>query len=198
MISGEPRRPWIDRDNPKIHQRHLNMKALNSFMFSDLMAQYDSISDIGIIEFCEKYGTAFLEHLQALPYSTENAATMFVEISEKVLDEQNRSEYIHGDKQTPAFDVFYAEGFIPSYSFPKNVVRFFVEEPSPYGGRNPYQIKYAPERDIAVAIKRSSILITVNTTKIFSFAQNVTGLGIKRSMLPHAHTVTRLLKRGKC
>lgn len=152
MISGEPRRPWIDRDNPKIHQRHLNMKALNSFMFSDLMAQYDSISEIGIIEFCEKYGTAFLEHLQALPYSTENAATMFVDISRKVLDEKNRNEYIHGDKQTPAFDVFYAEGFIPSYSFPKNVVRFFVEEPSPYGGRNPYQIKYAPERDIAVAI----------------------------------------------
>ena len=48
--------------------------------------------------------------------------------------------------------VFYAEGFIPSYSFPKNVVRFFVEEPSPHGGRNPYQVKYAPERDIAVAI----------------------------------------------
>lgn len=32
MISGEPRKPWIDRDNPKIKQRHYNMKALNSFM----------------------------------------------------------------------------------------------------------------------------------------------------------------------
>lgn len=152
MISGEPRRPWIDRDNPKIQQRHINMKALNSFMFSDQMLQYDSISEIGIIEFCEKYGAAFLEYLNALPYPTENTATTFNEICEKVLSEQNRNEYLHGDKQTPAFDVFYAEGFIPSYSFPKNVVRFYVEEPSPYGGRNPYQIKYAPERDIAVAI----------------------------------------------
>ena len=49
-----------------------------------------------------------------------------------------------------------------------------------------------------IPIKQSSILKTVNTTKIFSFAQNATGLGIKRIMLPHAHTVTRLLKRGKC
>ena len=152
MISGEPRRPWIDRDNPKIQQRHLNMKALNSFMFGDQMLQYDSISDIGIIEFCERYGTAFLEFLNTLPYPTSNTANLFTDISEKVLCEQNRNEYIHGDKQTPAFDVFYAEGFIPSYSFPKNVVRFYVEEPSQYGGRNPYQVKYAPERDIAVAI----------------------------------------------
>ena len=29
MISGQPRKPWIDRDNPKIKQRHYNMKALN-------------------------------------------------------------------------------------------------------------------------------------------------------------------------
>lgn len=152
MISGEPRRPWIDRDNPKIYQRHLNMKALNAFMFSDIMLVYDSISDIGIIEFCEKYGAAFLEHLKTLPYPTEKTASMFLEICQKVLSEQNRKEYIHGDKQTPAFDVFYTEGFIPSYSFPKNVVRFFVEEPSKYGNERPYQIKYAPERDIAVAI----------------------------------------------
>ena len=152
MISGEPRRPWIDRDNPKIYQRHLNMKALNSFMFSDQMQLYDSISDIGIIDFCEKYGKSFLEHLRTLSYPTEATATMFESIAEKVLSEQNRKEYIHGDEQTPAFDVFYTEGFIPSYSFPKNVVRFFVEEPSQYGKNHPYQIKYAPERDIAIAI----------------------------------------------
>jgi Distinct helicase family with a unique C-terminal domain including a metal-binding cysteine cluster len=152
MISGEPRRPWIDRDNPKIQQRHLNMKALNAFMFGDLMTRYDSISDIGIVDFCEKYGTAFLDYLYILSYPTEQTAAMFKKICDKVLDEQNRKEYIHGDKQTSAFDVFYSEGFIPSYSFPKNVVRFFVEKSSPYGKNHPYQIKYAPERDIAVAI----------------------------------------------
>lgn len=152
MISGAPRRPWIDRDNPKILQRHLNMKALNSFMFSDQMTPYDSISDIGIVEFCEKYGFPFLDHLKVLPYPTEQISANFTKIRNKVLDEKNRNQYIHGDKQASAFDVFYSEGFIPSYSFPKNVVRFFVETPSPYGKSRPYQIKYAPERDIAVAI----------------------------------------------
>ena len=151
MISGQPRRPWIDRDNAKIQQRHVNMKALNSFMFSEQMSIYDSISDIGIVDFCEKYGATFIEHLHSLPYSTSQTELAFTEISKKILDEQNRSQYIHGDKQTSAFDIFYSEGFIPSYSFPKNVVRFFVEEPSPFGNGR-YQIKYAPERDIAVAI----------------------------------------------
>ena len=52
----------------------------------------------------------------------------------------------------PRLMFFHSEGFIPSYSFPKNVVRFFVEEESPYGKKYPRVVKYAPERDIAVAI----------------------------------------------
>lgn len=152
MISGEPRRPWIDRDNPKIEQRHLNMKALNAFMFSDLMSGYDSIAEIGIVDFCESYGVAFLECLDSLSLPTEQTREMFLKIKDKVLDEKKRKEYIHDDKQTSAFDVFYSEGFIPSYSFPKNVIRFFVEEESPYGKKYPRVVKYAPERDIAVAI----------------------------------------------
>ena len=152
MISGEPRHPWIDRNNPKIEQRHLNMKALNAFMFSDLMGGYDSIAEIGIVDFCESYGVSFLEYLDSLDFPTTGTREMFLKIRNKVLDERNRKEYIHGDEQTPAFDVFYSEGFIPSYSFPKNVVRFFVEEESPYGKKYPRVVKYAPERDIAVAI----------------------------------------------
>ena len=69
MISGEPRHPWIDRNNPKIEQRHLNMKALNAFMFSDLMGGYDSIAEIGIVDFCESYGVSFLEYLDSLGFS---------------------------------------------------------------------------------------------------------------------------------
>ena len=44
MISGEPRKPWIDRDNPKIRQRHMNMMILNGFMSTpDMKAKYGSI-----------------------------------------------------------------------------------------------------------------------------------------------------------
>ena len=77
MISGEPRHPWIDRNNPKIEQRHLNMKALNAFMFSDLMGGYDSIAEIGIVDFCESYGVSFLEYLDSLDFPTTGTREMF-------------------------------------------------------------------------------------------------------------------------
>ena len=41
-------------DNPKIKQRHYNMKALNSFMSSEKMrGLFDSIEKVGIVTFCE-------------------------------------------------------------------------------------------------------------------------------------------------
>ncbi len=156
MISGSPRKPWIDRDNPKIRQRHLNMIALNSFMAQDDMRHlFDSILDVGIITFCEKYGEKFIRHLSELKETgldTTVACQRFKEIQDMILTGENRNEYINGDTETSAFDVFYAEGFIPSYSFPKNVVHFYVENPQTTGRGSHHEVKYAPERDIAVAI----------------------------------------------
>ncbi len=153
----------------------MNMKALNAFMFSDLMGGYDSIAEIGIVDFCESYGVSFLEYLDSLDFPTTGTREMFLKIRNKVLDERNRKEYIHGDEQTPAFDVFYSEGFIPSYSFPKNVVRFFVEEESPYGKKYPRVVKYAPERDIAVAISEYApgrfVTIDKKSIKVVVFTQ---------------------------
>lgn len=153
MISGSPRKPWIDRNNPKIKQRHFNMLALNGFMStSNMKTQFDGIVDIGIISFCEQYGENFIAFAQAMDLPTDETIRQFCEISKNVLAEGKRNEYINNDKETPAFDVFYREGFIPSYSFPKNVVRFFVEKESERGKKAPREIQYAPERDIAVAL----------------------------------------------
>lgn len=157
MISGPPRKPWIDRDNPKIKQRHVNMLALNGFMSTAAMSdQYDGIVDIGIITFCEQYGENFVEYAnlfeQESGLSTIATIKHFRDISKSVLAEGKRDEYINNDKETPSFDIFYREGFIPSYSFPKNVVRFFVEKESERGKKAPRDIQYAPERDIAIAL----------------------------------------------
>ncbi|MDR3273056.1 MAG: DEAD/DEAH box helicase [Flavobacteriaceae bacterium] len=157
MISGAPRSPWIDRDNPKIKQRHINMLALNGFMSTaEMSSQYDGIVDIGIITFCEQYGKNFIEYAEAFAIasglSTDVTIARFGEISRNVLAEGKRDEYINNNKETPAFDIFYREGFIPSYSFPKNVVRFFVEKESERGKNAQRDIQYAPERDIAVAL----------------------------------------------
>ena len=153
MISGEPRKPWIDRDNPKIRQRHMNMTILNGFMSTpDMKAKYDSIMDIGIVEFCEKYGSAFIEYAESFGGTHEETIRLFTRIKENVLAEGKRNEYQSDSTETSAFDVFYSEGFIPSYSFPKNVVRFFVENDSQKTRNGVHEIEYSPERDISVAL----------------------------------------------
>lgn len=151
MISGQPRKPWIDRNNSKIKQRHFNMKAINSFMSTDKMRKkFDSIIDVGIIEFCEEYGKDFVDHIKSLDFEVGHTAKIFDELCKKILDKDKKMEFYDGDKEFSAFDVFYEEGFIPSYSFPKNVVRFYVEKDS-YDHKNS-KIENAPERDIAIAI----------------------------------------------
>lgn len=153
MISGQPRKPWIDRDNPKIKQRHYNMKALNSFMSSKKMKNlYDSIDKVGIVTFCEKFGDDFIKYISTLDFPTEGTSEMFNHIRKMVLANGKIDEYFNDDEETSAFDVFYSEGFIPSYSFPKNVVRFYVERDSQFGISALKGIGYAPERDIAVAL----------------------------------------------
>lgn len=153
MISGAPRKPWIDCDNPKIRQRHINMLALNGFMsLPEMKTQFDSIVNIGIVSFCERFGEKFIEYIKSIDLPTDETIKRFKEISEDILIGDKRNEYINGDKETPAFDVFYCEGFIPSYSFPKNVIKFYVEKESKWGKNAPRDIQYAPERDIAIAL----------------------------------------------
>ena len=157
MISGSPRKPWIDRDNQKIKQRHINMLVLNGFMSTEDMRSWsDGIAKIGIVPFCESYGESFIVFTKRFAkesgWSTDTTIARFREISESVLAPGKRAEYINNEKETYAFDVFYREGFIPSYSFPKNVVRFFVEKESKRGKNAPREIQYAPERDLAVAL----------------------------------------------
>ena len=153
MISGKPRTPWIDRENPKIHQRHINMVVLNGFMSTENMkAKYDSIIDIGIVTFCEQYGQNFIEYAKSLDLPVQETISWFSKLKNNILSDSNRNEYISNDSETSAFDVFYREGFIPSYSFPKNVVRFYVEKESERGKNAPRDIDYSPDRDIAVAL----------------------------------------------
>ncbi len=153
MISGDPRKPWIDRDNPKIRQRHTNMMLLNGFMSTpDMKARFDSIMDIGIVEFCESYGSAFIAYAKSFSTTSEETIRLFSKIKGCVLAEGKRNEYQSNSTETSAFDVFYSEGFIPSYSFPKNVVHFFVEKDAPNTRNGVHEIEYSPERDISVAL----------------------------------------------
>lgn len=151
MISGSPRKPWIDRDNPKIKQRHINMLTLNDFMStSDMSEKFDSIEDIGIIEFCTNYKLKYIENTKRFEKKTKINTSETIKKFEKICDLVLSKNNIDGNNDSSAFDVFYSEGFIPSYSFPKNVVSFYVENESIKNSSN--SILYAPERDISLAL----------------------------------------------
>jgi ATP-dependent helicase YprA (DUF1998 family) len=157
IISGSPRKPWIDRDNLKIKQRHINMLTLNAFMSQKMMStKFDGINNIGIIKFCDIYGDNFIEFaksfekLSQLP--TVETINFFKHIREIILPENKRNKYIHNNKETSALEIFYREGFIPSYSFPINVVNFYVEDNVTKSFKNNPKIHYAPDRDIIIAL----------------------------------------------
>lgn len=151
IISGDPRKPWIDHENKKIMQRHYNILALNEFMFThEMKTKYDGISDIGIIEFCKEYGEKFIEYAKDTDIPTDDTISRFKIICDSVI--ANSDQYYNNDTEVSAFDVFYEEGFIPTYSFPVNVVKFFIEKKSTTSYNAPYDVEYAPDRDIAIAL----------------------------------------------
>jgi hypothetical protein len=69
------------------------MKTLNSFMSTELMrSKFDSIVEVGIVTFCEKYADAFIEHAQFLDFPTDNTVEKFCKIRDMVLSEGKRNE----------------------------------------------------------------------------------------------------------
>ncbi|MDR1872797.1 MAG: DEAD/DEAH box helicase [Deltaproteobacteria bacterium] len=156
MISGGLRKPWIDRQNEKIQQRHFNMLLLNDFMLTKCSKHtLDGIAGIGIITFFQKHGEQFVQFVKEISlegFNSIKTIDQLNKISAKIFDSKNQDLYFNNNKETSAFDVFYREGFIPSYSFPQNVVKFYVEKDSRYGKSQLPVIHYAPERDLVIAL----------------------------------------------
>lgn len=154
MISGKPRKPWIDRNNPRILDRHYAMLLFNDFMNSSQnMSRVDSIEALGILDFCEKYFdefSSFLNTVDKIP--DNNKASLLRKLSltkNKILS--NRDRYVkNNNSQSSVLEILQQEGIIPTYSFPRDVVSFFVEEQS--SRYEVPKVKYAPSRDLALAI----------------------------------------------
>ena len=156
MISGMPRKPWIDRNNKRILDRHYAMLSFNSFMNSSKnMENYDSIDAVGIIDFCEKFFDEFNSYLENISNIDE---AYKISIRDKLFDikdkvNKERDKYIkNDDTQYSVLEILLREGVIPTYSFPRDVVNFYVEYYSSSGKYNIPKIRYAPNRDLALAI----------------------------------------------
>lgn len=159
IIAGEVRKPWIDVKNPKLIARHMNMIILTDFM----MGIHEGMDKVGIETFYNQYYSGFctfleeynkkedelkvilpdlkLVHLTDVKYSLKFLLDRIqLKVKEKSIDYINER-----DEQKSLLDVMYEESVLPTYSFPKNVVGFYIEDKDG-------KIDQKPERALDMAI----------------------------------------------
>lgn len=160
IISGDPRTPWIDVANEKLVKRHFNVICTTEFC--DKVGI--SADQIGIFQFLADYYQDFTEYiLDAHTLSYELTSLIPEGISFCVGDYKNGflaqlsdlkkkvenfpEQYKADDGAEKALlDSFLEEGIFPTYSFPRNVVGFYIEDD--HGS----EIKEKPERALDFAI----------------------------------------------
>lgn len=160
IISGEPRIPWIDVDNIKLVTRHLNAVTITEF-FSTIGYGADNV---GIIEFFKTYYDSFKNYLcykqfspaqmdVLVPENLQKGALAYKESLQKELDaiNQKTQEFPENykddnDVEKKVLDICLEEGLFPTYSFPRNVVGFYIED-----GKGA-KIEQKPERSLDMAI----------------------------------------------
>lgn len=171
IISGEPRVPEIDVDNAKLIYRHLNVIYVSEFL-----KQYGlGANEVGIIRFIQQYYGEFIKFLKQFRFSDKekiclipsglrsewiNLIDIFIKALSKLRERVSEFEenyYDSNNKEKTLLEVFLEEGIFPTYSFPRNVVGFSIEnskgdkvEQEPDRSLDLSISEYAPGRIIVV------------------------------------------------
>ena len=172
IIAGEPRYPSIDIDNQKLIYRHLNVVYITEFL-----NQYETAANsIGIIDFYNRFYDEVIEYIKKRVFSAqekeillpildnvyiETQKFMLLEALEKLkakVDSFKEDYYDSNNNEKKVLDVFLEDGIFPTYSFPRNVVGFSIED---YKGE---KIEQEPDRalDMAISEYAPGRLIVVN------------------------------------
>lgn len=141
IIAGEPRYPAIDMHNQKLIYRHMNV-----IYVSDFLEQYDKAANtIGIIDFINNYYDDFCTYVSCKAFSEDELNGLIpismqsnlvkqkeeflraLEILKEKVDKFNEDYYDSNDNEKKTLDVMLEEGIFPTYSFPRNVVGFSIE-----------------------------------------------------------------------
>ncbi|MCK8519266.1 DEAD/DEAH box helicase [Methanoculleus sp. 7T] len=182
IISGNASSPWIDIDNVTLLQRHVNLLILSEF----LSEKGTDLYEYPVLSFFEDYYSEFKEfskkfrfdpRLETTILSAEKtgecsyqkfAQELAIEL-ERIRDDvlNNRGLYEvknESEHQTSLLDHLSFEGILPTYSFPQNVVGFFIEDKS--GAR----IIQRPDRSLDIAISEYApgkvIVVNKETYKV--------------------------------
>lgn len=172
IIAGEPRTPGIDINNSKLIYRHLNVIYVSEF----LSRINSGANEIGVVSFIHNYYKEFLNFLEVNPLEEyeiarlvpeekrneiDNLLVEFKTALDKLKEKIQRFEdnYIDSEqKEKKLLDVLLEEGIFPTYSFPRNVVGFSIE--NNYGSK----VEQEPDRalDMAISEYAPGRLIVVN------------------------------------
>ena len=184
IISGEPRTPWIDVNNLKLVSRHFNVILTTEFFDSiGSGADQEEIED-----FFRSWYNRFVSFVQNRNESDFNMSALipggvsfdFEEYKAKFLGEMEElkqkveefpENYKEDDNSSKkVLDTLLESGIFPTYSFPKDVVGFYVEN------RAGNRIEQKPDRSLDMAISEYApgriIVINKETYKsggVYSF-----------------------------
>ncbi len=160
IISGEVRAPWIDVENNKLLFRHLNMIIISEF----LSTINKSLDKIGVIEFFCENQKRFIQFVDEYNYQSKfkkilipnniridlkewksHLINQLNKIQVKIVSMPEEYQDEKGNSKT-LLDVLYDESFLPTYSFPKNVVGLYIED------KTGQKIEQRPDRSLDMAI----------------------------------------------
>lgn len=164
IISGDAGSPWIDVDNVTLLQRHVNLLILSEF----LREKGTDLYEYPALSFFDDYYGDFIQFLKQLQFNPELEAAIH---STEKKDENSHQRYLTGlktelerirndvfnnrglyeaktenEQQTSLLDHLSFEGILPTYSFPQNVVGFFIED------KSGTKILQRPDRSLDIAI----------------------------------------------
>lgn len=169
IISGTPSTPWIDAGNIKLVKRHINLILLEEY----LRTGHKGLDDVNTISFFDNMEK--LNYISFIIWTKKNLLSIrkreniLIPIRQfnwqsyiKELDnnisriaakvEEAPFIYIPPSKSNDLrsnsyrlIDVLFSEGIIPNYSFPRNIVHFWIEDLNGV-------VKESPERSIDIAL----------------------------------------------
>lgn len=141
IISGEPRTPWIDIKNSKLVERHINVICFNEF-FKKIGKGIDRV---GILEFFNSFYDEFSDYVKKVKENDISNDILipneiqfsFVKYKLKLVAELDNlqkkvnefpDEYKDEElNEISVLDTLLETGVFPTYSFPKDIVGFHIE-----------------------------------------------------------------------
>lgn len=163
IISGEPSKPGIDINNDKLILRHFNVSLLTNY----LLKYGTDVNEIGVIEFFDNYLEMYINFVNSfefdeetknalIPKKNQNNILIYKNRSIKLLEDLKMKidnfpeNYYDGTdnekKEKSLLDVLLEEGIFPTYSFPRNVVGFEIED------KTGTKLAQEPDRSLDLAI----------------------------------------------